>query len=96
MRAIFGFLLGFLLAVPAAAQDAPHQRQARAIYERLISFRSAAGQGQVPAMAAYIAETLRAGGVPAENIVTLPRGETVALLVRIPGADARARPMPRP
>lgn len=88
--------LGLLFGGAAAAQDAPHQRQARAIYERLISFRTAAGQGQVPAMAAYIAETVRAGGVPAENIVTLPRGETVALLVRIPGQDASARPMSRP
>jgi len=93
MRAIFGLLLGLLLAVPAAAQDQPHQQQARAIYERLISFRTAAGHGQVPAMASFIVETLRAGGVPAENIVMLPRGETVAMLVRIPGREAGARPI---
>ena len=70
-------------ALPPPRRITPHQRQARAIYERLISFRTAAGHGQVPAMAAYIAETLRAGGVPAENIVILAaRGD---------GGDARAR-----
>ena len=80
-------------AVPAAAQDAPHERQARQIYERLISFRTAAGHGQVPAMANYIAETLRAGGVPAEDIVILPHQETAAMLVRVPGRDSAAHPI---
>lgn len=92
MRVVLGFLLTLLLAAPAAAQDQAHQRQARAIYERLISFRTATGHNQVPAMAAYIAETLRAGGVPAANIVMLPHEETTAMLVRIPGADT-ARPI---
>lgn len=77
----------------AVAQDAPHERQARTIFERLVSFRSAAGHGQVPAMAAYIAETLRAGGVPSGDIVTIPHGETVAMLVRVPGRDPEARPI---
>ena len=82
-----------LFSSPATAQDAPYQRQARQILERLVSFRTAAGQGQVPPMAAYIAETLRAGGVPAADIVTLPLEETMAMLVRVPGTDASARPI---
>lgn len=91
----FGLWLAaaFCAVSPAAAQDAPHERQARQIYERLIAFRTAAGHGQVPAMASYIAETLRAGGVPAEDILILPHEETAALLVRIPGSDAAARPI---
>ena len=96
MRAILGFLLTLCLAAPAAAQDQPHQRQARGIYERLISFRTAAGHNQVPAMANYIAETLRAGGVPADDIVMLPHEQTVAMLVRIEGRDRMARPIARP
>ena len=91
-RAVCLFALMFA-AAPAAAQDAPHQRQARAVLERLVSFRSAAGHGQVPAMANYIAETLRAGGVPAEDILILPHEETVAMLVRVAGTDAGARPL---
>lgn len=79
--------------VPAVAQDAPHHQQAREIYERLISFRTAAGQGQVPVMARYIEETLQAGGIPPGDMVTLPHGESVGLLVRVPGTDAAARPI---
>ena len=82
-----------LFAVPALAQDAAHERQARAIYERLIGFRTAQGHGQVPAMAEYIAETLRAGGVLADDILILPHEETAAMLVRVPGSDAAARPL---
>ena len=73
----------------------PHQRQARQILERLVSFRTAAGQGQVPRMIAYIQETLRAGGVADEDMVVIPHEETAALLVRIRGNDLGARPMPR-
>jgi acetylornithine deacetylase/succinyl-diaminopimelate desuccinylase-like protein len=44
-------------------------------------------------MARYIVETLHAGGVPDADIVTIPHEETVALLVRVPGSDAAARPI---
>lgn len=87
------FLAAASASAPAVAQDAPHARQAREIYGRLIAFRTAAGHGQVPAMANYIAETLRAGGVPADDIQILPHGETAAMLVRVPGRDAAARPI---
>jgi carboxypeptidase PM20D1 len=87
------FAAALTVASPAGAQDAPHHPQARQIFERLISFRSAAGHGQVPAMADYIAETLRAGGVPAEDIVVLPHEETAGLIVRLPGRDPAARPI---
>ncbi|HYI47910.1 MAG TPA: M20/M25/M40 family metallo-hydrolase [Allosphingosinicella sp.] len=94
------FILAFLglsfAAAPAAAQDAPHQRQARQILERLVSFRSAAGHGQVPPMVAYIQQTLRAGGVPEADMVVIPHEETAALLVVVRGEDQRARPNPRP
>jgi acetylornithine deacetylase/succinyl-diaminopimelate desuccinylase-like protein len=87
-------LLALLLAAaPAAAQTAPHQRQARAILERLVSFRSAAGQGQVPPMIAYIQGVLRAGGVADADMVVIPHEETAALLVRVSGSDTSARPI---
>ena len=88
-----GLTACFLTASPVVAQQAPHEGQARQIFERLISFRSAAGHNQVPAMANYIVETLRAGGVPAEDIQIIPHEQTAALLVRIPGRDASARPI---
>ncbi|WP_114953127.1 M20/M25/M40 family metallo-hydrolase [Sphingosinicella terrae] len=93
LLAIAAAALAPLAAAPAAAQDAPHQRQARAVLERLVTFRSAAGHAQVPAMADYIVETLRAGGFPAEDIVRLPHDDTVGLLVRVPGRDPSARPL---
>ena len=88
-------VLGLSLLVGAGpmAQNAPHQRRAREIFERLISFRSAAGHDQVPAMATYVSETLRAGGVAESDIATLPHEKTVGLLVRVPGSDATARPI---
>ena len=78
---------------PAAAQTAPHEIEARAILEHLVGFRSAEGHKQVPPMAAYLAETLRAGGVSPGDIVMLPKGETVAMLVRLAGSDPAARPI---
>lgn len=78
---------------PVVAQSVPYQLEARSILERLVSYRTAEGQGQVPAMAGYIADTLRAAGIPDADIVTIPRGETVAMIVRIPGSDANARPI---
>lgn len=77
----------------AIAQTAPHHVQARQIFERTISFRTAEGHKQVPPMADYLAATLRAGGVPSEDIVSLPSGETVGMLVRIPGRDRNAKPI---
>jgi len=77
----------------AVAQDAPYQREARQIFARLIAFHSSAGQRQVPPMIDYIVQTLRAAGVPAEDIVVIPHEETAALLVRVPGRDPSARPI---
>lgn len=80
-----------MTAASAMAQTAPHERQARDIYERVIAFRTAEGHGQVPKMVAYLAETLKAGGVPAADIAVLPHGETQAMLVRLPAADGAAK-----
>jgi acetylornithine deacetylase/succinyl-diaminopimelate desuccinylase-like protein len=81
------------LASAAAAQPAPHHAQAREMLERVTSFRTAQGHGQMPAMAKYLADTLKAGGVAADDIVMLPHGETTGMLVRTPGSDAQARPI---
>ena len=82
-----------LQPTPGPQAATAHQAQARTMYEKVISFRTAKGHGQVPAMADYLAGQLRAGGVPAGDIVTLPHGEAAALLVRVPGSDPKARPI---
>ena len=86
-------LLAASVAGSAAAQSAPHHAQAREMFDRVITFRTSYGQGQVPPMVAYLEQTLQAGGVPADQIAKLPSGETVAMLVRIPGTDAAAKPI---
>ncbi|HKX91321.1 MAG TPA: M20/M25/M40 family metallo-hydrolase [Sphingomicrobium sp.] len=88
--------LGLILAsaaLPASAQSTPEQAQARQLFERVVALRTSKGQGQVPAMAAYLEQQLRAGGIAADQIAKLPSGETTAMLVRIPGTDATAKPI---
>lgn len=91
--AVLALALMPVLAAEPFAQQAPHHREARQIFQRLISFRSAPGHGQVPPMVQYISETLRASGVAPSDIVTLPHEETMALLVRVSGSDGAARPI---
>ena len=74
-----------VFSVPAAAQTAAHEVKARELYARVISFRTAAGQKQTPAMVAYLVEVLKAGGVPEVDIATLDEDGERALLVRLPG-----------
>ena len=81
------------MAVPAAAQSSPEHAQARQMFDRVIAFRTSHGQGQVPAMTSYLEQRLRAGGVRADQIVKLPSGEAVAMLVRVPGTDPGAKPI---
>jgi carboxypeptidase PM20D1 len=92
-------LLATLLLIPGSvvgAQDssarytAPHQQKALEIYRTIIGMRTAAGQGQVPKMANYLAEQFRMGGFPAGDVHVLPMtlegGEqTAALVVRYRG-----------
>lgn len=81
---------------PVFAQDSssdytePYQQEALEIYRTLIGYRSAAGQGQVPAVARYLAERFRGGGFPADDVhvllLTPPDGEeTASLVVRYRG-----------
>jgi carboxypeptidase PM20D1 len=88
--------IGLALATtsfPALAQQRPDQVQARQIYEKVITFRTSQGQGQVPPMVAYLEGVLREGGISADNIAKLPKAETVGMLVRVPGTDRNAKPI---
>jgi carboxypeptidase PM20D1 len=81
-----------LFSLPAAAQTAAHEAKARELYARVISFRTAAGQKQTPAMVAHLVEVLKAGGVPEGDIATLDDEGERALIVRLPGSG-RGRPI---
>ncbi len=84
-------LVALTLATASQAQTAPHQQAAREMLRQLVAFRSAAGQAQGPAIAAYITDYLREAGVPGADITTIPSGENPAVLVRINGTDTDAR-----
>ena len=90
------FAVGAALAAlsgPSLAQQQPDHAQARQMFEKVITYRTSQGQGQVPAMVSYLETVLRDGGVQPENIAKLPNGETVGMLVRVPGTDRSARPI---
>jgi carboxypeptidase PM20D1 len=90
------FAIGVALAAlssPSVAQQGPDHAQARQMFEKVITFRTSIGQGQVPAMVSYLETVLRDAGVPAESIAKLPNGETVGMLVRVPGSDQNAKPI---
>jgi acetylornithine deacetylase/succinyl-diaminopimelate desuccinylase-like protein len=91
-RLILAMLAVGLTSMTAAAQTPAYQAQAREIYARIVGFRTAEGQQQVPAMVAYLTDVLTRAGVPAADIATLDSGETRAMLVRVPGTN-RGRPI---
>ena len=92
IRFAFGVVLA-TLSSGSFAQQGPDKVQARQIYEKVISYRTSQGQGQVPAMVGYLETVLRDGGVSTDNISKLPNGETVGMLVRVPGSDPKAKPI---
>ncbi len=82
-------VLGFPCAGASQESSAdytePYQQRALDIYRTLIGMRTAAGEDQVPAAAAYLADVFREGGFPSEDVHVLPltteEGEEVASLV---------------
>lgn len=79
------------------AYTAPHQRAALDIYRTIVGMRTAEGQGQVPAMARYLADRFRAGGFPSADVHVLPQtvsaGEpTASLVVRYRGDGSSGKP----
>ena len=95
MRTLRWLLLAASLATPvhAAPFEAPYQRQGLELYRRLIAFKTEVGEGQVPVMAAFLAERFRAAGFVADDIHIVPRGETASLIVRYRGDGSGGRPI---
>ncbi|WP_116367099.1 M20/M25/M40 family metallo-hydrolase [Parahaliea mediterranea] len=90
-------LAGTMFATPTQAAVSDQDRdEARELLEQLIGYRTAKGQGQVPAMIDVLVAQLRAGGFAAEDIVRVPleiEGEqTSGLIVRYPAAGIPAGP----
>ncbi len=63
------------------------------IFERVIGFKTSVGLGQVPVMAAYLADELRAAGFPEADIHIFPLGETASMVVRYRGDGSDGKPI---
>jgi acetylornithine deacetylase/succinyl-diaminopimelate desuccinylase-like protein len=87
----------FGLASAAMAQTPPDRwhAKAREIYQRAIAIPTVQGRGQVPALAQYLQEQFRAGGLDAVTIhpytVERPDDHTAALILRWPAAGRTSR-----
>ena len=80
----------------SAGYTADYQRTALEIYRHIISVRSAAGHGNVPEVANYLADRFRDGGFDDADIHVLPQTlstgeETASLVVRYEGNDSSGR-----
>ena len=95
-RSLLGALLALAIAAPCAAASAPltkDQAEARALYAKLISYKTSEGLGQVPVMAQYLVEQFRAAGFADADIHLLPVGETAGLVVRYRGDGSGGKPI---
>jgi carboxypeptidase PM20D1 len=88
-KAVLALVGSLVAAMSASADTASHAAQAREIYSRIVSFRTAEGHQQTGPMVAYLKEALTAGGVPSADIATLEAGEATAMIVRVPGKSER-------
>jgi acetylornithine deacetylase/succinyl-diaminopimelate desuccinylase-like protein len=81
-------------ATPARASAAAAERaEAREIFEHIVGIESSVGNGNVPAVAQYLAQRFLAGGFPAADVRILPLGETASLVVRYRGSGRGGRPI---
>jgi len=80
---------------PAQAQKYPQaEAQALDLLKRGIAFRTVTGPGnQTPQYAAYLRETLIAGGYPAEDVTITTLGDTAYLVARYRGTRTGTKPI---
>jgi len=80
-------------AIAAPAVPADISAALREIHSRSVSFQTSAGQGLVPAYAAYLAGVLDEAGFAREDITITPFEETAFLIARYRGTDPTAKPI---
>lgn len=88
-------LLGMLVcATPAGAADrsSPTATEAFDIYRTIVAIPTVQGRGEVPRMAAYLAERFKAGGFAEQDVQIVRTGDTAGLMVTYRGTGDK-RPM---
>jgi acetylornithine deacetylase/succinyl-diaminopimelate desuccinylase-like protein len=86
---------GALICESAAALDremTADEEKALEIYRKLISFRTAEGQGKVPELAAYLAEEFHKAGFARKDVEIRRMGDTAGMIVRYRGDGSSAKP----
>ena len=78
--------------------DPAWQAKTRALFEQVIEIPTVKGRGEVPRMAALLADQFKAAGIPASDIQVmpyeaLPGDKTAALIVRWRSAKATKKPI---
>ncbi|NJN52740.1 MAG: M20/M25/M40 family metallo-hydrolase [Gammaproteobacteria bacterium] len=86
-------ILGLCCLTANASAPQSVREEARQIYADVIAMKTSVGLGQVPAMAAYLADKLRRAGFADEDIHILPLGETASLVVRYRGDGSGGKPI---
>ena len=81
-----------IASLPATAQTAPADGVALA--KKMIGFRSVRGPGnQTPELAAFLKQTLVAGGFAAADVTITPVDDTAYLIATWPGTDRALKPL---
>jgi acetylornithine deacetylase/succinyl-diaminopimelate desuccinylase-like protein len=82
-------------ATALAAPPTPEavRAEAREIFATAVSFDTGIGHGNVPKLAAYLAERFRRGGFAAADVHVVPLGETASLVVRYRGDGSGGPPI---
>jgi acetylornithine deacetylase/succinyl-diaminopimelate desuccinylase-like protein len=95
MRPLAALVLFLSASVSARAAEpsSTYQAQGLDLFRHVIAFKTEVGRHQVPVMARYLADQLRAGGFVEQDIHVLPLGETASLVVRYPGNGTGGKPI---
>jgi acetylornithine deacetylase/succinyl-diaminopimelate desuccinylase-like protein len=82
---IFCAGIGMAHAGTPASSSADALSETMAMLKHAISLHTSEGQHQVPVLAAYLADKLKAAGFAADDVQIIPVGETAALVARYRG-----------
>ncbi|MEP4889367.1 MAG: M20/M25/M40 family metallo-hydrolase [Aliiglaciecola sp.] len=85
----YALVLGILListtsALANTVKDSEHAKKSLEIYRTIVGIPTVAGKGNVPKMAAYLADEFKQVGFREDDIQIIPSGETASLIVRYP------------
>src|SRR3546814_4613468 len=86
LTASLALAAALLAAAPSHARPAD-AGTAKKILKDSVAFPTVEGRGQVPALAAYYADVLKAEGFADADIVITPMGETATLAATLKGAS---------